>query len=112
MQAFMLYMSGGGVQIFSMGIVFMLLLTPFQNLAGMNDCSSLFSIFVLLFLTLILSYSLCPVCPFQVSTKGVDDIVATKNGVCGMQYVDIGRGFVEVSVNGTFTNGNRRLAGF
>ncbi|KAI6125298.1 hypothetical protein EV401DRAFT_1855960, partial [Pisolithus croceorrhizus] len=36
MQAFMLYMSGGGVQIFSMGIVFMLLLTPFKNVAGMN----------------------------------------------------------------------------
>ncbi|KAG2047550.1 DUF1077-domain-containing protein [Suillus hirtellus] len=36
MQAFMLYMSGGGVQIFSMGIVFMLLLSPFKNIAGMN----------------------------------------------------------------------------
>jgi hypothetical protein len=37
MQAFMLYMSGGGVQIFSIGIVFMLLLSPFKNIAGMND---------------------------------------------------------------------------
>jgi hypothetical protein len=37
MQAFMLYMSGGGVQIFSMGIVMMLLLTPIKNLAGIND---------------------------------------------------------------------------
>ncbi|TFK46368.1 DUF1077-domain-containing protein [Heliocybe sulcata] len=37
MQAFMLYMSGGGVQIFSMGIVFMLLLSPFKNVAGMNS---------------------------------------------------------------------------
>lgn len=33
----MLYMSGGGVQIFSMGIVFMLLFTPFKNLAAMNN---------------------------------------------------------------------------
>lgn len=33
----MLYMSGGGVQIFSMGIVFMLLLSPFKNLAGINS---------------------------------------------------------------------------
>ena len=32
----MLYMSGRGVQIFSMGIVFMLLFTPFENIAGMN----------------------------------------------------------------------------
>ncbi|KAI0692212.1 hypothetical protein BC835DRAFT_1407096 [Cytidiella melzeri] len=36
MQAFMLYMSGGGVQVFSMGIVFMLLLSPFKNVAGIN----------------------------------------------------------------------------
>ncbi|KAG8217189.1 hypothetical protein J3R82DRAFT_5271 [Butyriboletus roseoflavus] len=36
MQAFMLYMSGGGVQIFSMGIVLMLLVTPIKNIAGMN----------------------------------------------------------------------------
>ncbi|KAF8655816.1 hypothetical protein AX16_002901 [Volvariella volvacea WC 439] len=36
MQALMLYMSGSGVQIFSMGIVFMLLLSPFKNIAGMN----------------------------------------------------------------------------
>ena len=37
MQAFMLYMSGGGVQIFSMGIVAMLLLSPFKNLSSMNE---------------------------------------------------------------------------
>ncbi|KJA15961.1 hypothetical protein HYPSUDRAFT_148458 [Hypholoma sublateritium FD-334 SS-4] len=37
MQAFMLYMSGGGVQIFSIGIVFMLLLSPFKNVAGLNE---------------------------------------------------------------------------
>ncbi|KAL0947579.1 hypothetical protein HGRIS_013668 [Hohenbuehelia grisea] len=43
MQAFMLYMSGGGVQIFSMGIVFMLLLTPFKNFAGMNDAFAPFA---------------------------------------------------------------------
>ncbi|KAJ6606351.1 endoplasmic reticulum protein [Mycena vulgaris] len=43
MQAFMLYMSGGGVQIFSMGIVFMLLLTPFKNLAGINDAFAQFA---------------------------------------------------------------------
>lgn len=36
-QAFMLYMSGGGVQIFSIGIVFMLLLSPIKNIAGMNE---------------------------------------------------------------------------
>ena len=40
MQAFMLYMSGGGVQIFSMGIVFMLLSSPFKNLAAINTGTS------------------------------------------------------------------------
>uniref|UniRef100_A0A0W0FMR9 ER membrane protein complex subunit 4 n=1 Tax=Moniliophthora roreri TaxID=221103 RepID=A0A0W0FMR9_MONRR len=43
MQGFMLYMSGGGVQIFSMGIVFMLLLTPFRNIAGMNSAFAPFA---------------------------------------------------------------------
>jgi hypothetical protein len=42
MQAFMLYMSGGGVQIFSMGIVAMLLLSPFKNLSAINTGSSVF----------------------------------------------------------------------
>ena len=37
MQALMLYMSGGGVQIFSIGIVFMLLLSPLKNVAGINQ---------------------------------------------------------------------------
>ncbi|KAL4260622.1 ER membrane protein complex subunit 4 [Pleurotus pulmonarius] len=43
MQAFMLYMSGGGVQIFSMGIVFMLLLSPLKNVAGMNQAFAPFA---------------------------------------------------------------------
>ncbi|KAF8744958.1 hypothetical protein AX14_011972 [Amanita brunnescens Koide BX004] len=43
MQAFMLYMSGGGVQIFSISIVFMLLLTPFKNLSGINSSFAQFA---------------------------------------------------------------------
>ncbi|KAN0115885.1 DUF1077 domain containing protein [Russula decolorans] len=43
MQAFMLYMSGGGVQIFSMGIVAMLLLSPFKNLSSMNEAFAPFA---------------------------------------------------------------------
>jgi len=39
----MLYMSGGGVQIFSMGIVAMLLLSPFKNLASMNTAFAPFA---------------------------------------------------------------------
>jgi hypothetical protein len=36
MQAIMLYMSGGGVQVFTISIVFMLLFSPFKALAGIN----------------------------------------------------------------------------
>ncbi|KAI0261068.1 DUF1077-domain-containing protein [Gloeopeniophorella convolvens] len=43
MQAFMLYMSGGGVQIFSMGIVAVLLLSPFKNMAAMNTAFAPFA---------------------------------------------------------------------
>jgi len=43
MQAFMLYMSGGGVQIFSMGIVFMLLFSPFKAIAGINEAFAQFA---------------------------------------------------------------------
>ncbi|TFY53575.1 hypothetical protein EVG20_g10051 [Dentipellis fragilis] len=43
MQAFMLYMSGGGVQIFSIGIVAMLLFSPFKNLAGINAAFAQFA---------------------------------------------------------------------
>lgn len=42
MQAFMLYMSGGGVQIFSMGIVVMLLFSPFKAIAGINTGERLY----------------------------------------------------------------------
>ena len=41
-QAFMFYMSGGGVQIFNLGIVLMLLFTPFKNIAGMNASAFLY----------------------------------------------------------------------
>ncbi|GJJ13540.1 hypothetical protein Clacol_007794 [Clathrus columnatus] len=36
MQGFMLYMSGSGVQIFSLGIVAMLLFNPFKSIANIN----------------------------------------------------------------------------
>jgi len=36
-------MSGGGVQIFSIGIVFMLLLSPFKSIAGINTAFAPFS---------------------------------------------------------------------
>ena len=62
----MLYMSGGGVQIFSMGIVAMLLLSPFKNLSSMNEGALQFFFFVscfVLFVALALLLSGPPVSP-------------------------------------------------
>jgi len=39
----MLYMSGGGVQIFSIGIVFMLLSSPFKAVSGINKAFAPFA---------------------------------------------------------------------
>ncbi|TRM59855.1 hypothetical protein BD626DRAFT_506636 [Schizophyllum amplum] len=43
MQAFMLYMSGGGIQIWNLGIVFMLMLSPLQALARINQAFAPFA---------------------------------------------------------------------
>ncbi|KAL1660416.1 DUF1077-domain-containing protein, partial [Schizophyllum commune] len=43
MQAFMLYMSGGGIQIWNLGIVFMLMLGPLQALAKINQAFAPFA---------------------------------------------------------------------
>lgn len=43
MQAFMLYMSGSGVQVFSLGIVFMLLFNPFKSIASINSAFAPFA---------------------------------------------------------------------
>lgn len=101
----MLYMSGGGVQIFSMGIVFMLLLTPFKNIAGINDCSCPFSFLVSEFDVNLCS--LCPFCAFKISSQILNNPLATETRILGMQYVDIRCGVVEVSIYGTSTNRHR-----
>lgn len=73
MQAIMVYFSGGGVQIFSMGMVAMLLSAPFRAVAGMNegalrecplvDGEELTSFFYLLFapIALIVNNSFCAI---------------------------------------------------
>jgi hypothetical protein len=48
MQLVMVYFSGGGVQIFSMGMVAMLLATPFKAVAGMNESMYLLRILIVL----------------------------------------------------------------
>ncbi|KZT36209.1 DUF1077-domain-containing protein [Sistotremastrum suecicum HHB10207 ss-3] len=47
MQAVMLYMSGGGVQLFSMGIVFMLLINPFKAVSTINKYPTAFTTLLL-----------------------------------------------------------------
>jgi len=43
MQLMMVYFSGGGVQIFSIGMVAMLLSTPFRAISGINDAFAPFA---------------------------------------------------------------------
>lgn len=72
MQAFMLYMSGGGVQIFSMGIVFMLLSSPFKNVASMNTSACLPSVSALSDTQIDSGYSVRPICPLTIWFCKVD----------------------------------------
>jgi hypothetical protein len=109
MQAFMLYMSGGGVQIFSMGIVFMLLLTPFKNIAGINEGASL-----MLFkgppqCSSFVAVSVCTIRAIQAKPKVINDATASETRVYRVQFGNVGRWVVEVSVNGSDTDGDGRL---
>lgn len=111
MQAFMLYMSGGGVQIFSMGIVFMLLLTPFKNLAGINEGARAS-----------LRFGFCTNNGYSGSFRAVraydseepegsDDAHTAEAGVRRVQPAHTRRWAVEVSIHGATSVGYRRLAG-
>jgi hypothetical protein len=140
MQAFMLYMSGGGVQIFSMGIVAMLLLSPFKNVSSINDgalsiyqptpffpsfsCSCIiFFGFMLLCAVIavaisnrrrIMSLSLCAVCAWPVVVARRQVAVrasAAEGGVPGLQCPHPRARSLEVSVHGLTPNGHWRLAG-
>ncbi|KAG6831226.1 hypothetical protein H0H92_012023 [Tricholoma furcatifolium] len=87
MQAFMLYMSGSGVQIFSMGIVFMLLFTPFKNVAGMNDGASM-STPVMSKISIASLFGLCSIRPIradQLAAKGIQHARAAKAGLHCLQ---------------------------
>jgi hypothetical protein len=42
MQGMMLYFSGSGIQIFSLGMIFMLLTGPITAVIGIFKCASLF----------------------------------------------------------------------
>ena len=113
MQAFMLYMSGGGVQIFSMGIVFMLLSSPFKNLATMNTGAS--RRFPLARVP-VLSESAHPgssVRPLRAecsASEGVLDAGLAEGRVYPVQHSHVGPWFVEMPVDGPSADGHRRLA--
>jgi hypothetical protein len=112
MQAFMLYMSGGGVQIFSIGIVVMLLISPFKNLAGMNEGASLFSPSRLGSLSV---YSFVPrTCSIRAvraldgeEPQSVHNTHTAEVGLRRVQRIDACGWSVEVPVHGAASDGDR-----
>lgn len=66
MQLVMVYFSGGGVQIFSMGMVAMLIASPFKAWATMNECRPAFNHLSLSesFDILIIAHLFCSICTF------------------------------------------------
>ena len=113
MQAFMLYMSGGGVQIFSMGIVFMLLSSPFKNVASINTgayrnlCAGR-RVVHQSFRTPILSIR--PLCTRVIITEVPVHSPAAEDCVLGVQPPHPRARAMEMSVDGSFADRNWRLA--
>lgn len=116
MQAFMLYMSGGGVQVFSMGIVFMLLSSPFKNLAAMNageptttPCHP--QIADIYFLSLCTFRSIIQLKQVGSRCGIIHNSPFAKIGVSHMQSAHTRARALEVPVDGFVTNRDGRLAG-
>ena len=105
----MLYMSGGGVQIFSMGIVFMLLLTPFKNIAGINEGASLMLFKASRSTHPFVAVSVCTIRAIQAKPKVINDATTSEARLYRVQLGNFGRWFVEVSVDGSSADGNGRL---
>ena len=123
MQAFMLYMSGGGVQIFSMGIVAMLLFSPFTNLAGINAGTSPSMSFnppktkpnsrIVNFghsVRAVRTRGPCIVAFIKSRRELPDDAVAAKTGLSRMQPPHARPWTLEVPLDGPAPYGNWRLA--
>ncbi|KAI9446764.1 DUF1077-domain-containing protein, partial [Lactarius indigo] len=90
MQAFMLYMSGGGVQIFSMGIVAMLLLSPFKNVSAMNTAFAPFA----------------PGPPSSPSAKSLTTLPLQKLAYLGCNILTLALGLWKCRSMGLAPNGN------
>jgi hypothetical protein len=94
MQAFMLYMSGGGVQIFSMGIVVVLLSSPFKALASINT-----SLFIICHIHEKVTDDISSICAiFSQEFKPTQPIYATppKISIFFLQYASSGPRPMEV----------------
>jgi hypothetical protein len=113
MQAFMLYMSGGGVQVFSIGIVFMLMFSPFKNVAAINtgthpnrprnpptDRHERTH-----------THSIRSVRPITFVVQIIQRPVLTEDRLYSCKYDDDGVGAVQMQFDGSVADGNRGLAG-
>ena len=102
------------MQIFSMGIVFMLLSSPFKNLASINSSVYLSFCRLPLFparLLRSLSHSVRPVRTRVIITEGPLDAPNAEGRVPSMQPSYARAGLVEMSVDGTVADGYWGLAG-
>ena len=109
MQAFMLYMSGGGVQVFSMGIVFMLMFSPFKNVAAINTGTPIGN-----------SRPRNPLTQRKHSFRTIRTIILflqiiqhtfrPEDRLYSRQSADARVGAVQVQFDGSVTDGNRGLA--
>lgn len=102
-------MSGGGVQIFSMGIVFMLLLQPFKNLASVNTGT-----YIQHFLSEysnVCSVSIRAIFPNAVAGEFLIDIALAKACLSRVQCSYLGPWSMEMSCNGFTTDGYGGLVG-
>jgi len=93
----------------SMGIVFMLLLTPFKNIAGIKEDASLMLFKAFRSAHPFVAVGVCTIRAIQEKPKVINDASASEARLCRVQFGNFGRWFVEVSVNGSFTDGDGRL---
>ena len=108
----MLYMSGGGIQIWNLGIVFMLMLGPLQALAKINQgaLGVLLAVPAREGIFADTTSSFRTFCSFNGGGyEGDVNAVAAEAGLSRMQPAHDRRRVVEVQVHGLVTRGDGRL---
>jgi len=112
MNLIMLYMSGSQVQIFSMGVIVMLLWNPFVNFFKVNSSTCPFICLLVASLKLLLILSICSICTCGKGFQSIHHAVPPKSRVPPLPSCWFGYRSVEVSANGFVAHRNGWLACF